>query len=240
MLTCEVGFCIFPHLAGGKDIKDNCMPAPSCKICNAITRPLKDNTTGKIYHVCDACEFISLDQKFILSTADEKRRYEFHNNTFDNAGYVAMFERFIAEVIEPHCSFVTSALDFGCGTTPVLAVLMKRTITRVDHYDPYFYPDESFRNNRYDLITTTEVIEHLSDPMGTFTMLRDLLNHGGGLAVMTKFHPCNDDEFLKWWYRIDDTHIAFYTKRTIGSIAGRIGLTVDFMNGGVFYLVRRT
>jgi hypothetical protein len=218
------------------DSKRALMPMPHCKICNASTRSLTDNKTGKIYHVCDVCEFIFLDQRFILSPADEKRRYEFHNNTFENAGYVAMFEHFMQTVIIPHCGTVKTALDFGCGTTPVLATLLRKHIENVDHYDPYFYPDPSFKDKKYDLITVTEVFEHLKEPSVTMAMLVALLNQGGGLALMTKFHACNDTTFLKWWYRIDDTHIAFYTKRTIEYFAGKFGLEVKFIDDGVCYL----
>jgi hypothetical protein len=216
------------------------MPTPHCKICNASTRALPDNKTGKIYHVCDVCGFIFLDQQFILSPADEKRRYEFHQNTFDNTGYVAMFERFISDAITPYCGGARSALDFGCGPTPVFAALLEKHIENVDYYDPHFYPDRSFKERKYDLITATEVIEHLQDPIETLRMLAAILNPGGGLALMTKFHTCNDEAFLKWWYRIDDTHIAFYTERTIEYLAQNIGLEKTFNGDGVCYLGRKT
>jgi predicted TPR repeat methyltransferase len=216
------------------------MSALYCKICKAAVRALNDNKSGKIYHVCDVCGFIFLDQRFILSPADEKRRYEFHQNTFDNPGYVAMFERFIADVIMPHCGTAATALDFGCGTTPVLATLLNKHIADVDHYDPYFYPDQAFKKKKYDLITATEVIEHLQDPLATLKMLVALLNPGGALALMTKFHPCDDAKFLKWWYRVDDTHIAFYAKHTIEYLAQSIGLEETFVGDGVCYLKRRT
>jgi hypothetical protein len=215
------------------------MSSPSCKICNSATHVLEVKGSSKIYHVCDSCEFIFLDERFILSPEEERRRYEFHNNTFDNAGYVAMFERFIAEVITPHCGKIRTALDFGCGTTPVLATLLKKQIKTVDHFDHYFYPDQSFIARRYDLIAATEVVEHLKDPVATLRMLVSHLDPGGALALMTKFHPCNDTEFLKWWYRLDDTHISFYSARTFDILAEKIDATLWYTDNSQYCLFRK-
>jgi len=213
--------------------------APHCKICNSFTRPLNDGKTGKLYHVCDECEFIFLDTRFILPPREEKRRYELHQNTFDNAGYVAMFEHFINDVITPHCAAPRTALDFGCGVTPVLATLLKKGIKCVDHFDPFFFPDESFKKKRYDIITMTEVMEHLKDPCSIGRMLVSLLTEGGSLAIMTKFHPCNDEQFLRWWYRLDDTHISFYTVRTMTMWGERAGLKLHWTDDDHYVLYRK-
>ncbi|MBN1492840.1 MAG: class I SAM-dependent methyltransferase [Candidatus Omnitrophica bacterium] len=188
--------------------------------------------------MCENCEFISLDECLILAPDEEKRRYELHNNTFENKGYVDMFLSFIDSAILPHKDHVSSALDFGCGTTPVLATLLKEHIEYVDHYDPYFYPHEEVFKKKYDLITTTEVIEHLKSPLMQLSELVSRLNPHGILAIMTRFHPGNDIEFLKWWYIRDETHISFYTVNTLRVIANAIG-GVLLSNDNVKYCVMK-
>ncbi len=195
------------------------MPLPSCKICSHSTRLIIDSKSDKSYYSCSHCDFISIDQKHLLSKEDEEDRYKQHNNTLENEGYVNMLNEFISSSILPFHSTIKTSLDFGCGNTPALAALLKEKGIAVDTYDKFFSSDKVYINKKYDLITATEVMEHLNDPIETIKLLRSLLNDNGILAIMTNFHPCNDKEFLDWWYRRDNTHISFYTLNTIRHLA---------------------
>jgi cyclopropane fatty-acyl-phospholipid synthase-like methyltransferase len=131
----------------------------------------------------------------------------------ENVGYVNMFNRFIAAAVDPFIN-TGSGLDFGSGPGPVLYELLKQKGFTMTHYDPYFHDDKTVLTKTYDLITSTEVFEHLSNPLTTFKTLANMLNKDGVLAIMTSFHPQDDETFLSWWYRRDPTHIAFYTETT--------------------------
>ncbi|MFW6409902.1 MAG: class I SAM-dependent methyltransferase, partial [Halanaerobiales bacterium] len=101
----------------------------------------------------------------------------------------------------------------------------------VDVYDPYFYPDKKYKSKRYDLITCTEVLEHIAKP---YQVLRDLLEHlkpGGIMAVMTHFHQKDDADFdfKQWWYNNDPTHITFYSRKTIKWIASEFELKLIYL-----------
>jgi 2-polyprenyl-3-methyl-5-hydroxy-6-metoxy-1,4-benzoquinol methylase len=98
------------------------------------------------------------------------------------------------------------------------------------------YPDKT-----YDLITCTEVLEHLKDPLETLRMLKDRLNPGGILAVMTLFHPVYDISstpdplpcekvFKAWWYRRDPTHISFFRPETFYHAARLLDMTILIMD----------
>ncbi|MFZ5648178.1 MAG: class I SAM-dependent methyltransferase [Bacillota bacterium] len=120
---------------------------------------------------------------------------------------------------------VDRALDFGCGPSPVLKVLLNSLGISADVYDPFFFPDKVFLNKRYQLITCTEVFEHLKNPLETIALLGSLLDDNGVLAVKTLFHTtCND--FNKWWYRHDPTHICFYSPRTFEWIGNKFDLNI--------------
>ncbi|OGC21381.1 hypothetical protein A2291_07725 [candidate division WOR-1 bacterium RIFOXYB2_FULL_42_35] len=166
----------------------------------------------------------------MISPAQEKNKYAFHNNNFESQGYVQMFHDFIAKAIRPHKLEIKTALDFGSGPGPVLAELLRQEGFETDIYDKHFAPEKIYLNKKYDLITATEVFEHLADPMETLKLLKTLLNNHGIIAIMTLFHPNNDEEFKKWWYRRDSTHICFYTSKTLQTMADLIELKVSLVN----------
>jgi len=159
-----------------------------------------------------------MDESARIPEAAERLHYEKHENTPDNPGYVGMFREFIDRAVRPHHPEIRTALDFGCGPGPVLAALLAAEGTDVTVYDPFFAPDAAYRLKTYDLITATEVFEHLSDPAGTAGHLAGLLNPGGLLALMTLFHP-GDSGITDWWYRRDPTHISFFRPATLMRMA---------------------
>jgi len=197
----------------------------TCKICSHNTETIKDEQFATVYFQCTNCDYMFMDEKKVVPPEKEKREYLRHNNTPENEGYVDMFKDFIEKCIAPYAEKIKTALDFGCGPGPVLAGLLKEKGFDVDVYDIYFAPEKVFKNKKYDLITSTEVLEHLKDPMETLTMLKKHLNKKGFLAIMTLFHP-GKEEFKSWWYRRDSTHISFYTPKTFEVIASRLGMKV--------------
>jgi hypothetical protein len=197
-----------------------------CKICSHNIDAITDAQYGEKYHYCKKCNFIFINEEKYLTAKEEKERYLTHNNTFDNEGYVRMFEEFIQKSILPYQNRIKTALDFGCGPGPILASLLKEKGFAVDIYDIYFAPEKIYENKKYDLITTTEVIEHLKNPLETINHLKAHLNKNGILAIMTLFHPENEENFISWWYKKDVTHISFYSPDTLRCIAKILDLKV--------------
>jgi 2-polyprenyl-3-methyl-5-hydroxy-6-metoxy-1,4-benzoquinol methylase len=156
----------------------------------------------------------------------EKAHYDKHENSFESLGYVEMFEKFITKAIEPYFETIESALEFGCGSGPVLAELLRRRGLSVDQYDLYYFPKKVYKGKQYDLITSTEVFEHLQDPISVLTTLVDSLNSNGYIVLMTQFPSADDKAFLDWWYRRDITHISFFTPKSFEIMAEKVGLTV--------------
>ena len=116
-------------------------------------------------------------------------------------------------------------LDFGCGPGPTLHQLVIDSGYRMELYDPYFHPRDLTKGT-YDFITCTEVVEHLGTPWREWSQLKDLLNPGGILGVMTHlyddvFDHEEPESFRQWPYRRDDTHISFYSSKTMDYIANR-------------------
>jgi len=204
-----------------------------CQICYKNTRVISDKR-DTVYHRCETCGFISLDKSKIIDSNREKKHYEKHNNSFECKGYVEMFEAFIFNAIEPYIQNIKTVLDFGCGHTPVLAELLRRKNLEVDHYDLYFFPEKIYETKKYDLITSTEVFEHLKEPKVILKTLVNALNDKGYIILMTQFPSKSDEEFLNWWYRRDVTHISFFSPKSFEIMAEEVGLkTVKLMNKNI-------
>ena len=202
------------------------MANPQCKICQRPTRLLRDEQFRLDYFQCADCQCIFCLEENMLAPDLERKEYLRHNNSLACAGYVKMFDDFIDECVLPFHPGIRSVLDFGSGPEPVLAALLRRRGFEVDIYDVFFAPDESFKRNRYDLVTATEVFEHLSNPLETLRMLAGCLDNEGIIVVMTLFHPQDDSVFFDWWYRRDPTHITFFTPRTFAVMSEMAGLKV--------------
>ncbi|MCK4778206.1 MAG: class I SAM-dependent methyltransferase, partial [Actinomycetia bacterium] len=152
-------------------------------------------------------------------------RYSQHKNTIEDEGYVAFLENFINIAIMGYSREVKTILDFGCGPVPVLAELLNRKGFVTDHYDKYFFPEYP-EGKYYDMITATEVMEHIAEPIPVFIKLWESLSDGGYLAVMTEFYPVNRKELENWYYLRDKTHISFLCEETIKYIASVTGYQV--------------
>lgn len=177
-----------------------------------------------------------LDGSQVPSPEEQKARYATHQNTPDNAGYVAMFEAFLRDGVDPFVRSPARALDFGCGPLPpggipVLAGLLEVRGFETDFYDPFFSPETPWRERTYDLVTLTEVLEHVTDPLGILESLRGRLTGRGVIALTTLFHPEDKREFGEWWYRRDSTHVSFYSPATIRRLAQVLGLEVLHIDG---------
>lgn len=210
-----------------------------CKICSNKTRTLNDEKFELIYYICDKCEFISMDNNYYVNPDEEKDDYLKHDNTFENKGYIQLFTNFINLAINPFKNEIKTVLDFGCGFAPVLSKILKKEGFIVDNYDKYFFPDNSFKLKKYDLITSTEVFEHLIEPIETFKLLKNCLNEKGKIAITTLFHPKDDNKFLNWHYKREISHIAFFTENTIKYIAKKLNFNILFIDNKSTFVLEK-
>ena len=199
---------------------------PKCPLCYAAEAKSIESGDGTDYFACPVCDLIYLTPSRRLSAGDERARYELHNNDRGDPGYVQFLGR-LADPLVERLRPGMRGLDFGCGPAPVLSEMLTAAGFPCAAYDPFFAPDATLLEKRYDFITCSEVVEHAHDPARMFATLRPMLAPGGILGVMTMFYP-GEDAFADWWYRRDPTHVCFYNEATMRWIGERHGWLIDF------------
>jgi len=113
-----------------------------------------------------------------------------------------------------------------------LATLLEESYGyHTDCYDLFFSPEKVYVGKEYDLITSTEVLEHISDPVSVFRLFSSLLAPEGVLSVMTLLHPTDEEKFLGWYYIQEMSHITFYSVKTLHCLASFTGLSLLYCDG---------
>lgn len=204
--------------------------SPSCLLCGGETQLLQHPKIAD-YYWCQSCDYIFKDQEHLISKEAELKIYEGHNNSIEDPKYVDYFKTFIDSAIVDYAPKGREGLDFGSGPSPVLAQILEGDYGyTMDIYDKFYSPDPVYQGKQYDLITSTEVVEHLRNPMEYFKLFKSLLKPGGVLAVMTQFHYKDPQHFIGWHYMRDRSHISFYTPKTMAYIAREVGFEIVYTN----------
>jgi len=199
----------------------------TCPVCNALSpRPFQE-VDGRRYWRRETCEATFLDVRQLPSAEDERTHYQHHENHPDDPGYRRFLSKLATPLLEKLESGL-SALDYGCGPGPALAVMLEEAGHRVTLYDPFFYPNAAALDTTFDVITCTEVAEHFHRPFDAFNRLNRLLRPGAWLGIMTCFQT-DDARFASWHYRRDPTHVVFYKEATLCHIAGQRGWICDIV-----------
>lgn len=205
---------------------------PLCPVCRSGPAESFPLPGGGAYWLCRGCAAVFLDPAHRPGREEERKRYLLHENDLGDPGYRAFLRRLAGPLLE-RIPPGREGLDYGCGPGPALARILEEAGHRVRLYDPFFHPDSSALERRYDFIACSETAEHFHRPAEEFERLDSLLKPGGWLAVMTSFRPA-DRDFAGWHYRLDPTHVVFYREETFRFLSRRFGWTPEFPAPDVF------
>lgn len=175
-----------------------------------------------------------MPQRFHLSLKEERLRYDKHQNFAHDPDYRAFLNRLLVPLM-PYLKEGQNGLDFGCGPGPTLAVMMREQGYTMTDYDPFYAANVQSLQQHYDFITCTEAIEHFKQPHQEWRRWLSLLHEGGVLAIMTQLYDAIDD-FGRWYYKNDPTHISFFSRASFEWLALRDGLEVNFYARSVIIL----
>lgn len=191
-------------------------------LCHTNTSPQNAET-----YFCSCCGLVFKNPTLHLSSEEDLKRYSTHQNNEHDQGYLDFLNRLAIPLEEfvPKLKEPFSALDFGCGPGPTLVLLLKKMGGQVENYDPLFFPNIELLERQYDVVTSTEVVEHFKNPKADWEQLVDRVKTGGVLAIMTQFYHSEID-YKTWWYKNDPTHIVFYQEKTLDYLAEVLGLSI--------------
>lgn len=198
----------------------------NCPLCFSKHRVDYHQDKQRSYLQCQDCQLVFVPAVEHLNLSAEKAIYDLHQNDLLDKGYYTFLSRLstpLLAYLKPH----SIGLDYGCGPAPLLAKLLEESGHRMAVYDPFYAPDVSVLEQRYDFISCTEVAEHFREPHQEFQRLFGLLNPGGILAIMTK-RVLDPTAFSSWHYKNDLTHICFFSEATFHWLAHQYGATVNF------------
>lgn len=205
-----------------------------CPLCRTHTNRWYFEDDKRSYKRCDCCNLVFVPAAYHVSSEREKAEYDLHQNNPQDPGY----RRFLSRLMTPMAAKVPSpanGLDFGCGPGPTLSLMFAEAGYSMEIYDKFYANDQRVLCRRYDFITCTEVVEHLSHPGQTLAALYALLNAGGWLGIMTKLAQ-DQAAFAKWHYKNDVTHIAFFSRDTFSWLARHWGCYLEFVGKDVIFL----
>ncbi len=201
---------------------------PSCPLCQNQTgaQAVAGPDKREFWH-CAHCQLIYVSPNHYPSFQVEKKRYQAHQNTIDDIGYVQFLEQAIAPTL-PFLKPNQTGLDYGCGPNPTLSRLVQQHGWKCDDYDPIFVPE--MPSQPYDFMFATECIEHFFYPMHDFKRMKQWLKPHGTLTMLTGMWQ-SLEQFSTWSYARDFTHVCFYHANTMTYIANQMGFTILINDG---------
>ncbi len=231
-----------------------------CPFCK--NNHLVETTIGlKTYYQCVAttdsgCGGFFLHPDYFDTPNEQKKRYSLHTNelTPENKpnGYRKYLEKFISNVLQyerkkEEDGNIHTLFDYGSGPSPALVMLLEELNMKfvfkndvvIKHWDPFFCPDGDFFEYGADIVFCLEVIEHFEQPLDGFKGLEKACAKNGLIAIQTGLAPKSFDEFKKWWYKEDSTHVSFYTHKSIEECAKKVGLQLEGETGGIIFLRKK-
>ena len=209
----------------------------ACPLCKTTNSSKFYKEKFREYLRCLSCDFVFVPKMYHLSDAEEKSRYDTHNNDPNDHRYRHFLSQLLVPLLE-RIQQKSNGLDFGSGPGPTLSLMLEECGHSVDLYDKFYANDISVFEKKYDFITATEVVEHLSEPMAEISRLIEMLNNQGHLAVMTQILTPQID-FSSWYYKNDSSHIGFFTKKSLSFLASYLNIEVYFISERVVFFQKK-
>lgn len=204
----------------------------TCPLCGSQRHTHFCEGENRLYRHCKVCDLVFVPKQYFVSTSEEKSKYDHHQNSPDNVGYCRFLDKLLLP-LEIHLKSGDTGLDFGSGPGPTLSILMQRRGYVMDIYDIFYHDTPEVFDKEFDFITSTEVIEHLHNPLEEIKRLWSCVREGGVLGLMSAFRV---DDFASWYYKRDLTHIIFFTESTFVWLAKQLDARLIVPESGVVIL----
>jgi len=181
-----------------------------CPLCENHAEKFYEDTQR--YYKCNSCSGIFVHSDDLPKEDAEKERYELHDDDTQDEGYRKFVSPITSNIVKDFLK-ENKGLDFGAGTSSIISAVLREHDYDIKNYDPYFHNEPQLLTQKYDYISSCEVIEHFYHPKKEFTLLSKMLREGGKLYLMTDVYDEKID-FASWYYKNDPTHVYIYTPQT--------------------------
>lgn len=151
-------------------------------------------------------------------------------------GYAVDFEYF-----RPYLHATDVVLDFGCGNGGILRHIQP-LVARIDGVEVnpavraiaeesgaaiYSHLDQVPSNNRYDVVFSNHVLEHVRDVCKILESIRTLLKPNGVLVLKLPFDDANSSYQREWTEHDIDHHLYTWTPRLLANLLQETGYKVQ-------------
>ena len=185
----------------------------SCPLCHTSNNHIFYSDENFEVFQCNYCSLLYKNPDQFLTEKEEKNRYLNHNNDVDDKGYQS-FVSPIVKAVDQDFPVTAEGLDFGAGTGPVITEMLSEKGYSLTLYDTFFHSNKKALQQSYDFIVCCEVMEHFHHPDEEFILLKKLLKPEGKMYCMTELFS-SEINFKEWYYKNDETHVVFYSEKTI-------------------------
>jgi len=209
----------------------------TCPLCASTDSTAFYEDEKRAYKKCSHCSLVYVLKESLLDEASEKARYDLHTNSPEDENY----RKFLSKVSEPVKKRMVKGakgLDFGSGPGPTLSLIFEEEGCEMSIYDHFYAKDEAVLEQKYDFITSTEVVEHLYKPKEVLDGLWAIVNENGLLCLLTQVYP-EKEKFLKWYYKNDPTHVCFFSLETMQYLADEWQADLEIIAKDVFIFNKR-
>ena len=211
-----------------------------------VTSDSKPWQSGLKIGLCEECGFpqSGVDQIWVASANEIYRNYSSYHQTEDldqvvvaDGGFRRRAELFASFVLsEVKLQNNKNVLDFGCGAGNLLRSFSNlRSDLNLFGYDldereignllkiknfKHLISGELTTNLKFDLISMSHTLEHLTNPRESLQQLRELLSHDGHLAIAVP--DCMSDPFKL----LVADHCSHFSSKTLGTLLLSAGFEV--------------
>lgn len=138
----------------------------------------------------------------------------------------------LESIVSPLAVAGMDCLDVGCGARPYEYLFERGTYTGIDVEDSgrsismkqpdYFYNGRElpFKNNSFDLIISTQVLEHVPDPLSILKEMARVCKPGGDVVISLPFVYQEHEEPFDYFR---------FTRFGISELLSKAGLEVEIM-----------
>ena len=199
-----------------------------CPICQSLathfsTLVIRDDICGD-YKICNSCGFIFADNPVWLAGSFTDTLNSLDIGSVDRCNIVADFVEVLLKSLKKDNPKV---LDWGGGYGLLTRILRDRGVN-CSHYDPFVEPlftknIKLLPNTKFDLVVLSEVMLHMTDPVGT---LSELLKISKRIMFTAVIAP--PDVTPEWWYFMPETgqHITIFSKGSIFELGAALEVSV--------------